>query len=88
MSVPTKLHKNFPYKTLTPIIGEPTYPAIRKMIQELYANAASSPTSLGGGKHGHVGLVMKPELYKTIANTTFNFPTDPGPSPLYPTTEK
>ena len=86
MSLPTlpKIVENFPFKTLTPIIGEPNYPAINQMTQELYANASSLPSTLGGGKHGHLGLIMKDALYSSITKSTFTIPADPGPSPIYP----
>ena len=77
---PPKVEVNFPFKTLTPIVGEPTYTSINEITQQLYANASSCPSILGGGKHGHLGLVMKPSLYKTINKIVFKFPEDPGPS--------
>ena len=79
-----KIEENFPFKTLTPIIGEPNYPSINLLTQELYANSASLPTTLGGGKHGHLGLVMKASLYNATTKGVFTFPDDPGPSPKYP----
>lgn len=36
------------------------------MVQLLYGNAASLPTTLGGGHHGHIGLIMAPLLYAII----------------------
>ena len=76
-----KIEVNFPFKTLTPIVGEPTYTSINEITQQLYTNDSSCTSTLGGGNHGHLGLVMKPSLYKTITKTVFKFPEDPGPSP-------
>ena len=48
------------------------------MIQSIYANATSSPTKLGGGKHGHIGLIMSSALYATLFDSTYIAPIDPG----------
>ena len=53
----------FPIKTLPKIDGEPTYESINAIMQMLYANAATSSTTMGGGTHGHIWLIMKPALY-------------------------
>ena len=37
---------------------------------ELKANAQSVETTLGGGAHGHLGLVVPPAIYNTIAPDT------------------
>jgi hypothetical protein len=46
----------FPVKTLPKITGEPDYATIGHIIQTLYGNTASLPTTIGGGAHGHIGL--------------------------------
>lgn len=67
----------FVYKTLPVIDGQPTYADINKMSKMLYANAAKVPTTLGGGKKGHIGLIMKASLYATISATAYDAPTEP-----------
>ncbi len=52
------------------------------MTQELYTNSSSLTSILGGGQHGHIGLVMKPSLYVTISYTAYQPATDPGPAPV------
>eukprot|EP00957_Ditylum_brightwellii_P134918 10286767-Ditylum_brightwellii.AAC.1 len=37
---------------------------------ELQANAQSVSTTLGGGRHRHLGHVMTPQDYALIPNTT------------------
>eukprot|EP00957_Ditylum_brightwellii_P124628 9498087-Ditylum_brightwellii.AAC.1 len=37
---------------------------------ELQANAQAVSTTLGGGRYGHPGLVMTPQDYALIPNTT------------------
>jgi hypothetical protein len=58
----------FPTKTIPTISGEPYYASISNMVQLMYGNAASLPTSLGGGQHSHIGLIMTPILYATAAD--------------------
>ena len=53
------------------------------MMQLLYGNAASLPTMLGGGKHGHIGIIMTPRLYTTLANTPYDSPPNPGITPTH-----
>ena len=73
----------FPIKTLPHINGEPTYESINEVIQLLYTSTATIPTTEGGGTHGHIGLIMKPELYSTLSETPYTVPVDPGPIPIY-----
>ena len=69
----------FQHPSLTPVRGEPTYEALLKLHQELKANANAVPTTLGGGRHGHLGLVVKPTTYARIApQTPFIRPENPG----------
>ena len=71
-----------PIKTLPIILGEPDYTSINTMVKFLYGNAASRPTTLGGGQHGHIGLIMTHLLYATIVpNTAYTAPIDPGVLP-------
>jgi hypothetical protein len=37
----------------------------------MYSNTTSLPTPLGGGHHGHVGLIMTPILYATLSNEAY-----------------
>ena len=47
-----------PIKTIPKIIGDLTYKAINELRKDLYANASVIPTALGGGRNGHIGLLM------------------------------
>ena len=77
-----KIVAKFPVKALPRISGEPNYESINDMVQSLYANAASLSTTLGGGNHGHIGLVMNDILYTTLSPTPYHHPVDPGPLPM------
>ena len=57
---------------------------IRRMLEGLYSNAASIPSTLGGATVGHLGLVLETPLY-TLEHPPFIFPDNPGPTPIYPT---
>ena len=75
----------FRIKKLTHIDGEPTYETISKISHELYTNAATLASKLGGGQHGHIGMVMKPALYATLSATPYiNPPEPPETAPLDP----
>ena len=39
------------------------------MMQALYANAAIVQTTLNGGRHGHIRMIMKPALSSYIRNS-------------------
>jgi hypothetical protein len=74
----------FPTKNIPPISGEPDYASISSMVQTMYGNAASLPTTLGGGQHGHVGLIMTPILYATLSDTNYESPDNPGNNIVQP----
>eukprot|EP00957_Ditylum_brightwellii_P091696 6981921-Ditylum_brightwellii.AAC.1 len=54
-----EVRSKFPYKTLLRCNGEPNYEYIHDVMMALYANVTVVPTMLGGGAHGHIGLVME-----------------------------
>ena len=82
-----KLHVDIDYKNnvfelpiLTRIIGEPSTATLIDLRNELRCNAQSVTTTLGGGKYGHLGLVMSDTLYATLPNTApYVRPAYPGP---------
>ena len=68
----------FKYKTPTPIQGAPTNKTLKRLKQELRANASSVESDLGGGDHGYLGLVLTDAEYETISNTPFTAPNYPN----------
>ena len=48
---------------ITKITGEPNYASLKNLKDELKANAASIPTTLGSGTHGYLGLILSPTAY-------------------------
>ena len=52
-------------------------------MQLLYVNAATLPTLLGGGRHGHTGMIMQPTLYAISSSVAYNTPMDSGSLPVF-----
>ena len=73
----------FPMKTMPEINGEPDYGNTNTMMQLLYGNTALLPTTLGGGQHEHIGIIMTLQLYTTLANTPYESPPNPGITPTH-----
>ena len=57
---------NFEYSVLTKVQGSPTYESLKKIKDELEANAATVPSDLGGGGHEHLRLVLTTIEYNFI----------------------
>ena len=69
----------FEHLVLTTIRGDPIYEALHHLKNELKANASSVPTTLGGGNHGYLGIILTPAEYRRIApNNPFTKPPNPG----------
>ena len=79
-----KITANFPHKTLTPIVGMPTYETIKDLHDKLSENACMVHSNLGNGKLGYLGITVKPEVYNTLSNVAFVTPPNPGPTPVFP----
>jgi hypothetical protein len=52
------------------------------MQKRLNANFLSIPSNSGGGRHGHLGLLMTARQYTAIYNVPFGAAADPGPVAL------
>ena len=76
----------FHRKKLTKVHDIPTYVILKRIKNELKTNAAKVPTDLGGGQHGHLGLVVTLAEYAAISGTPYDRPAHPGAVlPLGPT---
>ena len=69
----------FIHPTLTPIQGEPEYSTLKVLKNETKANASKVTSNLGGGSHGHLGLVLTPAEYAMISAVPYVRPLHPGP---------
>jgi hypothetical protein len=58
-----------PHDPLTPLdpVSRPTSRTVRLLRKELYANLCSVSSDLGGGDHGHLGMVMPQASYTAIS---------------------
>ena len=71
--------------TVTKIQGQPTTKDIDRLDEELTAIASSFPSELGGGAHGHAGLIKSVADYAVFAPATpFVVPANPGHYPAGP----
>ena len=68
----------FEHPTVTKIHGEPTFEGIRTIHKELMINAQTVYSDLGGGAHGHLGLVLSPRRYALLSNADYVRPQHPG----------
>ncbi len=67
---------------VTKFFGQPKDGDLTTFEKELIAIAASIPTMLGGGNHGHAGIIVEPSKYLTMTGgTQFDPPANPG---VYP----
>ena len=71
----------FPYKTPPLVRSEPTYKDLKRIKTELRANASSVESTLGGGDHGHLFLVLTSAEYLQVPSIT-----DPTFAPTWPGT--
>jgi len=56
------------------------FETLQVLTREITANAASVPTTLGGGHYGHLGLVVSDKQYASLANSApWVTPVNPGP---------
>ena len=76
------------YKTPTPIQGTPTNKSLKRLKQELWANASSVESDLRGGDHGYLGLVLTDAEYTEVSRTAFTAPTFPEPLTIPPGTDQ
>lgn len=79
-NIPTVNYREtyFPKPDLTQILGKPDFESLYQLITDLRANAISVHSNLGGGNHGHLGLIMTPQQYAIESQTPFERPDHPG----------
>jgi hypothetical protein len=70
MSISTVNYREtfFEHPDLTKIIGIPTFDTLHQLNQEIKSNAISVHANLGGGQHGHLGLVVSPDAYALLSD--------------------
>jgi hypothetical protein len=82
MGIRTDIRDEIRKETVTKIHGQPTSHDLTNLEREIISILANIPTTLGGGNHGHVGVIMNPTEYNTMTEgTDFVNPVNPG---IYP----
>ena len=60
--------------------GNPNYADLQSIYNQIKANSASVPITLGGSRHGHLGLATDTVTYSRITpNNNYLCPTHPAP---------
>ena len=82
MGIRTDIRNEICKETVTKIHGQPTSHDLTNLEKEIISILANIPTTLGGGNHGYVGVIMDPTDYNTMTgDTNFINPVNPG---IYP----
>ena len=85
--MPTAINKivdSFPFPTIPPIVGTPTYNTIAKVNLKLNSNSASIQSNLGCGTLGLLQLTVSPVVYNTLSSLPFIVPINHGSVPIIP----
>jgi hypothetical protein len=77
---PDKLIAGLPHSSLPKVTGEPICEDLKVIRRLLNTNAMSVASYEGGGRQGHLGIIMTNEEYFAIAVDVFPVPNNPGPS--------
>ena len=73
-----KIVYGFPFQTIPPIVGTPTYNTIAEVNLKLNSNPASIQSNLGCGTLGLLQLTVSPAVYNTFLSNAFIVPINPG----------
>jgi hypothetical protein len=79
-STPDELIAGFPHSSLPKVTWEPTFEDLKVIQRLLNTNAMSVASYEGGGRHGHLGIIMTNEGYFASAVNIFPATANPGPS--------
>ena len=75
---------NFPFEVLTPIVGKPTNTSLSLLKRQLFTNAQAVTSHRGGGRHGHLAMLLSEADYVARTGVAFAPPVHPGPAPNPP----
>jgi hypothetical protein len=82
-STPDELIAGFLHSSLPNVTGEPTFEDLKVIWRLLNTNATSVASYEGGGRHGHLGIIMTNKEYFAVAVGVFPVPNNPGPSAAF-----
>ena len=75
---------SFPFEVVTPIVGKPTNTSLMLLQRQLLTNARAVTSPRGGGRHGHMAMLLSEADYVARTGVAFIIPVHPGPAPLPP----
>jgi hypothetical protein len=79
-STPDELIAGFPHSSLPKVTGEPTFEDLKVIQRLLNTNAMIVSSYAGGGRHGHLCIIMPNDEYFAITAHIFPVPNNPGSS--------
>jgi hypothetical protein len=79
-STPDDLIAGFPHSYLSKVAGEPIFEDLKVVRRLLNTSSMSVASYEGGGRHGHLMIIMTNEDYFAVAVDVFHVPSNPGPS--------
>ena len=85
--MPTDINKimdGFPFPTIPPIVGTPTYNTITEVNLKLNSNNASVQSNLGCVTLGLLQLTISTDVYNNLSVTAFFLLVNPGSAPDIP----
>jgi hypothetical protein len=80
-STPDELIAGFPLSSLPKVTEESTFEDLKVIRRLLNTNNMSVSSYVGGGRHGHLGIIMTNKEYFSITANVFLVPDNPGASP-------
>jgi hypothetical protein len=81
MGLQADIQKEVRKETVTKSHGQPTNQDLTILKKELIAILANIPTTLGGGNHGHAGIIIEQARYLLMMGVIFTNPVNPGTYP-------
>ena len=78
----------FEYHSIPKIHGGPDYEQLKNFNEKLKLNTTKIPIDLGGGSHGHLGLVLYAKEYDNVSAVPYFRPIHPGVLVIPPPTSK
>jgi hypothetical protein len=83
-STPNELIAGFLHSSLPKVTGEPTFEDLKIIRLYLNTSAISVSSYEGGGRHGHLGLIMMNDEYFALATDVFTALEKPGSTHVHP----
>jgi hypothetical protein len=81
MGVQADIWEEVRKEMVTKIHGQPTNQDLTILKKELIAILANIPTTLGGGNHGHAGIIVEKARYLLMMGVILPNPANPGTYP-------